>query len=299
MIFVPYRLRQSLICLSATFAVITPTCLKETIEWIGANIQLGRYVLKQNLEEKLRRKSRYRRVDWRKACCVFSGGGETVLEEDVKYVLKRVTFRKIEYWRKKVTRMREKMLRHHNKVVKMLKNDQEALGEVMNLKLLVVREEWNKHVVEMQGKMKWLLEEGTVDLKRKVSAVSGRTDEFLWASSGQSYEEENSVKYGEVILDDEENAALSLPPKFAVQEEIDVDETELEVRRTGVMMRWSQREKEERGDNYDEEQEILDSSYWVKGLETVDFSKMRVTNLMGNRRFIIPGPVKNGCFELK
>ena len=56
---------------------------------------------------------------------------------------------------------------------------------------------------------------------------------------------------------------------------------------------------DEKGDNYDEEQEILDSSYWVKGLETVDFSKMRVTNLKGNRRFIIPGPVKNGCFELK
>ena len=44
--------------------------------------------------------------------------------------------------------MRDKMLRHHNKVVKMLKNDQEALGEVMNLKLLVVREEWNKWMVK-------------------------------------------------------------------------------------------------------------------------------------------------------
>ena len=64
-------------------------------------------------------------------------------------------------------------------------------------------------------------------------------------------------------------------------------------------MRWTEREKEEKGEGHDDNQEIVDSNYWLKGQSTVEFSNMRVTNLKGNRRFIIPGPIKKWCFELK
>ena len=72
---------------------------------------------------------------------------------------------------------------------------------------------------------------------------------------------------------------------------------ELELRKGGVKMRWSIRSEDEGGYENDE-QEVVATNFWVKGMMDVDFRNMRVTSMKGHRRYIIPGPCKRGGFEI-
>ena len=95
---------------------------------------------------------------------------------------------------------------------------------------------------------------------------------------------------------------MSLPPNFAVHEPIDIENMEVQSRKTGVKLRWNERSKMETyeaGLVVDPEKDVRDVAYWLKGTFNVDFSKKRVTSLKGNRKFFIPGPVFKKDFEVR
>ena len=73
---------------------------------------------------------------------------------------------------------------------------------------------------------------------------------------------------------------------------------DLELRETGVKMRWTMRKIEETGSKEETDEELAGSTHWVKGSEKVDFSNTRATNLKHNRRIFIPEPVKKKDFEV-
>ena len=52
--FIPQHARQILFCICQTSAfVFTDESIKETLEWFGASMALGRIVLRRNFEGKL------------------------------------------------------------------------------------------------------------------------------------------------------------------------------------------------------------------------------------------------------
>ena len=148
--------------------------------------------------------------------------------------------------------------------------------------------------------MKWLVEgRGGIFLGSDSPSVqSVRTDDYLRSKYGEM-SQQNSLVYGGVQLDEDENKALMLPPNFALYEEVNVSEMKLEAKRTGVKLRWTEREKEEQGEDFDEIQNVYDTNFWVKGSNKVEFRNMRVTNMKNNRRLITPGPIYKDNFELK
>ena len=103
--------------------------------------------------------------------------------------------------------------------------------------------------------------------------------------------------YGGVNINEDESAALLLPPKFAVYENIDVKQMELDARKTGVKLRWDMMSQSENEGVVDHVKMVQDTSYLWKGSFNVDFSKKRVTQLKWNRKYIIPKPAR-GDFEV-
>ena len=91
-----------------------------------------------------------------------------------------------------------------------------------------------------------------------------------------------------MILSSEVESVLSLPPKYAMYEDIDVDEMGLQLRKGGVKMRWSIREEEEQGSEGVSDTELVQTYHWVKGFNNVDWANMRVTNMKGNKRLFMP-----------
>ena len=91
---------------------------------------------------------------------------------------------------------------------------------------------------------------------------------------------------------------MLLPPKFAVYENIDVNQMELDARKTGVKLRWDMMSQSENEGVVDHVKMVQDTSYWWKGSFNVDFSKTRVTQLKWNRKYIIPKPAR-GDFEVR
>ena len=54
--FVPNHVRQMIISLTFAYAAMQLVSYKETMEWIGSSLLLGKAVLKANLEERLLKK---------------------------------------------------------------------------------------------------------------------------------------------------------------------------------------------------------------------------------------------------
>ena len=65
---------------------------------------------------------------------------------------------------------------------------------------------------------------------------------------GRRVEEEEVRKYGGVTLDRDEEAVLSLPPKYAVEQKMTKMTMKIEARRCFTKLRWDEMSKEEGGD---------------------------------------------------
>ena len=107
----------------------------------------------------------------------------------------------------------------------------------------------------MRNLVVYLTKRGGISVKKN-SRMSGenqvvpfqkKSDEFLSRKCGGQSESKDVIKYGGTILSSLEESVLSLPPKYAMYEDIDVDEMGLQLRKGGVKMRWSIREEEEQG----------------------------------------------------
>ena len=73
----------------------------------------------------------------------------------------------------------------------------------------------------------------------------------------------------------------------------------MQLRKGGVKLRWDLRSIEENdGQPVDKLAEVKKTSYWWKGSFNVDFSKIRVTSMKGNRRYIMPYPINKRDFEV-
>ena len=66
-------------------------------------------------------------------------------------------------------------------------------------------------------------------------------------------------------------------PKFALHEKVDIPGFEVQVRKTGLKLRWDHRRKKEKGNrplsSEELEKEVKESTYWWKGSFNVDFLK--------------------------
>lgn len=99
--------------------------------------------------------------------------------------------------------------------------------------------------------------------------------------------------YGNVSLNQNEAAALSLPPKFAVYSKIDEAHCEAEVEKGLAKLRWSVQKQERLESGEDEEQ----TSFRTEANE-FDFRHMRATQLPFNTRITLPRSVDEGI-EIK
>ena len=90
--------------------------------------------------------------------------------------------------------------------------------------------------------------------------------------------------YGHVQLDENEECVLSLPPKFAMYDEIKVSKCEAEIEKGMAKLRWN-RWKEEDEQNNREYAYDIDSN-------TMNFRKMRPTEMKYNKRVILPNAME-------
>ena len=87
-------------------------------------------------------------------------------------------------------------------------------------------------------------------------------------------------QYGDVILDDDENNVLSLPPKFGIMKKVDVTETTIEVEKCLNTMRW----KEIIGD------ETTDAEFYNEETKEMDINLLKPTDLPFNAKVCMPKP---------
>ena len=78
--FVPFWVRQKLICLSEKHAVIG-LAYKEIRRWLGVSLRIGEAILRGNYEERLMKKGVNRNVDLRKVKKLFKGWGYCDVEQ--------------------------------------------------------------------------------------------------------------------------------------------------------------------------------------------------------------------------
>ena len=144
--------------------------------------------------------------------------------------------------------------------------------------------------------------------------IKKKKEYFETDKSGRISDEELVQKFGEkkkadpvihnkVELSREEKKLLKLSPKFTVHEQVDLEELKLNLKKAGVKGRWTEWVREEREGQADKEmeerREVMNTSFWVKGSDSVDWSKLMVTDMKGNRRLFISKPVTKTDYEVK
>ena len=111
--------------------------------------------------------------------------------------------------------------------------------------------------------------------------------------------------YGNVDLSEKERQLLTLPPKFAIYEKVNVEQCEIEIEKALTKLRWTERRKNEEGekdDNTDENSaggrndnsnECEEERMWPYDINTntIDMRYLRPTDLPFNSEIMIPDPV--------
>ena len=241
-----------------------------------------------------------RKTDWRKIEKLFCGWGndnnQAVCKDEMRTIARLVADGRMKYWGNMDDISKRKIKSQTAKLCGMFPVEVwKALQEIKNE---AVRHEWLYEKNKLDVKYRWLMRTGGIKLKTsdRSDRRSHKNDAYLKRLCGNTSNE--PLVYGGVTLDGDEAVAMMLPPKFSVYEKIDVDQVELESRKTGVKLRWDERPKAVNDGEIDPVKTVKDTSYWLKGSFNVDFSKTRVTRLKGNRMFIIPKPVKDD-FEVR
>ena len=161
----------------------------------------------------------------------------------------------------------------------------EVFSRLMYVKKEFIEELWRRESLEMRKSLNWMLSEnggGGV----KISTIAQKdgppvqycpSDNYLIQKYPKVSQE--PVVYGDVEINQEEKEVLSLPPKFAVMEHLNLNDLKLELKRGATKGRWHQRSEEEKakqiendgGEVMDEEaaavsdkKEIVQTSHWIK-----------------------------------
>ena len=299
MLFIPKGARQMVYDLSYTFH-IEESDYKEIFKWIGLNILLSTIVAKWNFEKKLCQKKLVRRADLRKCDRLFRGWAKPhpMFKEMVKKVSEVVSGGRERYLAQKHFELRKKIDDMKVSLEKRFDGRRVLWFEVNRIRIRASDDEWWRCKQLNWRKMKniiWENGSGTSSLfYGRESQMSAKSDDYLRQKFGEL--EVEPLVYGGVELSDNERSAISLPPKFALLEEVSVKDLRLEVRKTGVKMRWNMRNENE---SVGLEQDVFDSTAFLKGGREVDFSKTRVTDFKGCKRVCVPKPVQGGSFEAR
>ena len=296
--FIPLQVRQDVIALSYSFYV-DHVDIKETLKWISYSMALSRVVLNANFERKLVKKKIVRICDWRKVNKLFMGWGENRLGcgKLMEEVSMKVSEGRLVYWVNKEALLRRNLNGMKDDMNSRFVDRKDLLVEIGKIKVRAVEREWRRYKGVLGKKYQWLVSKGggrEIGHEQQDKSLSVKKDSELIEKFGNHSVE--PVVYGGMSLGGDEKKVLSLPPKYAFYEKLNFEDLRLEVRKAGVKMRWSERQKKE---EFDLEQDIRDSTAYIKGCNSVDFSRTRVTSFKDNRRVIVPGPVKEGTFEAK
>ena len=109
--FVPFWVRQKLICLCEKHAVIG-LAYKEIRRWLGVSLRISEAILRGNYEERLMKKGVSRNVDLRKVKKLFKGWGYCDVEqfeEPVSDIMNILSTQRREYWRKRESKLKEEL----------------------------------------------------------------------------------------------------------------------------------------------------------------------------------------------
>ena len=91
-----------------------------------------------------------------------------------------------------------------------------------------------------------------------------------------------------MTINEEEEALLSLPPKYAVFEKVKEGQCESEIEKCLAKLRWEDKDD----DNTGNEEETQQLKWHDQETKTMDFRKYRSTNLPFNSRIIVPKPLE-------
>ena len=92
-------------------------------------------------------------------------------------------------------------------------------------------------------------------------------------------------KYGGVALSREEEALLTLPPKFSIHRRVNEEECKAQIEKTMAKLRW---EYSAKGDDEGSNEERIWRNHTTQEL---DFSQMKASDLPFNKRIKVPEPM--------
>ena len=123
------------------------------------------------------------------------------------------------------------------------------------------------------------------DNRKNKNTIYCPTDEEITNLIGNELKVKDPEIYGKVQINNKEQKILKLPPSFAINEQVDITELELELRRAGIKGRWSQRSAEndegltQSQIKENQAKDIIRSNHWLKGGNEVDFTEVRPTSM--------------------
>ena len=96
--------------------------------------------------------------------------------------------------------------------------------------------------------------------------------------------------YGGITLEENELSVLSLSPKYAIYQKVDVEQCQAEIEKALAKLRWEEKkELDPNGDELPQEER----SWHNHRTKTIDMREFRSTNLPFNSRIFAPKPLDN------
>ena len=317
--FLPRSLLDKILLIQSSVSGTEGVALYDIKKWLHSAAKHTKSVLKKDFHTNLERAKVVGRKDLKKIERTYSGWG--VMNYEKRQCIQKAAAEfartKMVYYLKQERVWRSTVWEWQMRVSR--RTTKGAFSRLMYVKQEFIEELWRRERVVMKRGLNWMLSEkggGGV----KISTIAQKegppiqycpSDDYLIQKYPKVVHE--PVVYGDVQINHEEKEVLSLPPKFAVMEHLNINDLKLELKRGAMKGRWHQRSEEEKakqiendGEALDEEaealndkKEIVQTSHWIKGRDEIDFTGVRPTAMKFKSRYILPGPIRSKDWEVK
>ena len=154
---------------------------------------------------------------------------------------------------------------------------------------------WRREITKYENNLtsirKKKLQHLKMKYKRKETNVPDEIEGIILKDQELPVEYNSTPRtYGGVILDENEQSLLTLPPKYAMYERVTLERCEAEIEKALAKLRWEQREDSDRGGN---ELPRAERKWHNLQTKTIDLREYRSTELPFNGRIYPPQPLDN------
>ena len=290
--------------------------LNDIKTWVTSANSHTKMVLKSRINNKLMREETITKMDLKKLERLYNGWGKKDYEKAtaIKREARNLIAEKARYFNSKETELKNITWEWQCRVYK--KTDLIPFRSLMNIKKMFIEETWTREKRQMSRKLNWLKESGGMkinelykgqfnktqrsgDNRKNRDKIYCPTDEEITNLIGDKLNVKDPEIYGQVQVNSREIKILKLPPTFAVNEQLNIPELDLELKRAAIKGRWSKRSAEnDEGLSQSQIKEnqvkdVIRSSHWLKGGNEVDFTGVRPTSMKYNSSYILPGPIQD------